>query len=95
MEKYFSMAIETRRNINCSLQDKAKSCCSKVTSIPFSVVKNLWLTQMNKILVIDDDIPGAIDKYIKSKKGDLLTTFTHELNLFEKIFARSITRKLD
>ncbi len=45
-------------------------------------------------IVIDDDIPGAIDKYIKSKKGDLLTTFTHELNLFEKIFARSITRKL-
>ena len=45
-------------------------------------------------IVIDDDIPGAIDKYIKGKKGDLLTTFTHELNLFEKIFARSITRKL-
>lgn len=45
-------------------------------------------------VVIDDDIPEAIDKYIKDKKGDVLTTFTHELNLFEKIFARSITRKL-
>jgi len=45
-------------------------------------------------LIIDDDIPVAIDNYIKDKKGDLLTTFTHELNLFEKIFARSVTRKL-
>lgn len=45
-------------------------------------------------IIIDDDIPFAIDKYIKEKKGDALTTFTHELNLFEKIFARSVTRKL-
>ena len=45
-------------------------------------------------IIIDDDIPFAIDKYIKDKHGDSLTTFTHELNLFEKIFARSITRKL-
>jgi nucleotide-binding universal stress UspA family protein len=45
-------------------------------------------------MVIDDDVPFAIDKYIKEKKGDVLTTFTHELNLFEKIFARSVTRKL-
>ena len=44
--------------------------------------------------IIDEDIPVAIDNYIKEKKGDLLTTFTHELNLFEKIFARSVTRKL-
>ncbi|MEQ9412841.1 MAG: hypothetical protein RIF39_03370, partial [Cyclobacteriaceae bacterium] len=41
-----------------------------------------------------DDVPLAIDKYLKGKKGDVLTTFTHELNLFEKIFARSVTRKL-
>ncbi|MFZ1809351.1 MAG: universal stress protein [Cyclobacteriaceae bacterium] len=45
-------------------------------------------------VVIDDNVPVAIDKYLKEKKGDVLTTFTHELNLFEKIFARSVTRKL-
>jgi len=45
-------------------------------------------------VVIDDNVPVAIDKYLKVKKGDVLTTFTHELNLFEKIFARSVTRKL-
>lgn len=50
--------------------------------------------KINFEIVIDDEIPLAIDNYIKEKKGDLLTTFTHELNLFEKIFARSVTRKL-
>ena len=45
-------------------------------------------------VIIDDDIPLAIDRYIKEKKAELLTTFTHELNLFEKIFARSVTRRL-
>lgn len=45
-------------------------------------------------VVIDDNVPMAIDKYLKEKKGDVLTTFTHELNLFEKIFARSLTRKV-
>ncbi len=59
--------------------------------------KIVELAKYNKIaleIVIDDDVPVAIDAYIKNKKGDVLTTFTHELNLFEKIFARSVTRKL-
>jgi nucleotide-binding universal stress UspA family protein len=45
-------------------------------------------------LIIDDDIPGAIDAYIKETKADLLTTFTHQLSLLEKLFARSVTRTL-
>lgn len=45
-------------------------------------------------VVIDDNVPMAIDKYLNEKKGDVLTTFTHELNLFDKIFARSLTRKV-
>ena len=61
------------------------------------VTKLIEKVNYNKIsldVIIDDNIPVAIDNYIKQKKGDLLTTFTHELNLFEKIFARSVTRKL-
>ncbi len=45
-------------------------------------------------LIIDDDVPKAIDKYIQETKSDLLTTFTHELSLYEKLFGLSITRKL-
>lgn len=45
-------------------------------------------------LIIDDDIPTAIDHYIKETKADLLTAFTHHLSLVEKLFAKSVTRTL-
>jgi len=45
-------------------------------------------------LIIDDDIPVAIDGFIRQSKADLLTTFTHELNLYEKLFGLSVTREL-
>lgn len=45
-------------------------------------------------LVIDENIPQAIDRYIRESKADLLTTFTHELNLYEKLFGLSVTRTL-
>ena len=45
-------------------------------------------------LIVNDDIPLAIDRYIKETKADLLTTFTHHLSLHEKLFARSVTRTL-
>jgi predicted nucleic-acid-binding protein len=45
-------------------------------------------------LIIHDNIPSAIDTYMKEAKADLLTTFTHELSLVDKLFARSVTRTL-
>lgn len=45
-------------------------------------------------LLIDDDVPEAIDGYIRHTKADLLTTFTHELTLYEKLFGLSVTRSL-
>ncbi len=45
-------------------------------------------------LLIDDDIPEAIDRFIRETKADLLTTFTHELNLYEKLFGLSVTRTI-
>jgi len=45
-------------------------------------------------VIIDDNIPAAIDQFIKTTKAELLTTFTHHLNLFEKLFALSVTRTL-
>ena len=45
-------------------------------------------------LLIDEDVAGAIDQYIKETKADLLTTFTHELSLYEKLFGLGVTRKL-
>ena len=45
-------------------------------------------------IIIDENVPAAIDQFIKETKADLLTTFTHHLNIFEKLFARSVTRTL-
>lgn len=59
-----------------------------------TLVQKADYSKISLEVVIDDNVPEAIDKYLKEKKGDVLTTFTHELSLFDKIFARSVTRKL-
>lgn len=45
-------------------------------------------------IIIDENIPAAIDQFIKDTNSELLTTFTHHLSIFEKLFARSVTRTL-
>ncbi|MFN7330037.1 MAG: universal stress protein, partial [Bacteroidota bacterium] len=45
-------------------------------------------------VILDENIPNAIDAFIKETKADLLTTFTHKLSLEEKLFAKSVTRTL-
>jgi nucleotide-binding universal stress UspA family protein len=57
-------------------------------------IKSTGYSRIDFKLLIDDDISEAIDLYIQETKSDLLTTFTHELNLYEKLFGLSVTRKL-
>jgi nucleotide-binding universal stress UspA family protein len=45
-------------------------------------------------LILDENVPEAIDGFIKQSKADLLTTFTHELTLYEKLFGLSVTRTI-
>jgi nucleotide-binding universal stress UspA family protein len=45
-------------------------------------------------IILDENVPQAIDGFIKASKADLLTTFTHELNLYEKLFGLSVTRTI-
>jgi nucleotide-binding universal stress UspA family protein len=59
-----------------------------------TIIKKAAYPKIDLKFVLDDDIPSAIDKYIKETKADLLTTFTPKLTLFDKLFARSVTRKL-
>ncbi|MEQ8425992.1 MAG: universal stress protein [Cyclobacteriaceae bacterium] len=70
-----------------------KNVDAKVEEVKKLVTKANY-SKIHLEVIIDDNVPVAIDNYIKSKKAEALTTFTHELNLFEKIFARSVTRKL-
>lgn len=59
-----------------------------------AIIKQTGYSKLDFKLLIDEDVAGAIDQYIKETKADLLTTFTHELSLYEKLFGLSITRKL-
>jgi nucleotide-binding universal stress UspA family protein len=46
------------------------------------------------LVTVDPDIDGAIDQYSAVCKADLLAMFTHELSFYEKLFDKSITRKM-
>jgi nucleotide-binding universal stress UspA family protein len=46
------------------------------------------------LVTVDPDIDGAIDQYAAVCKADLLAMFTHELSFYEKLFDKSITRKM-
>lgn len=59
-----------------------------------AVIKQTGYSKIDFKLLIHEDVPVAIDQYIKDMKADLLATFTHELSLYEKLFGLSITRKL-
>jgi nucleotide-binding universal stress UspA family protein len=58
------------------------------------IIKKANYAKLDFKLILEDDIPKAIDNYIKETKADLLTTFTHKLSLDEKLFAKSVTRTL-
>lgn len=45
-------------------------------------------------VVVSKDTDEAVEKYVKETKSDLLTTFAHEHSFYEKLFDRSLTRKL-
>jgi nucleotide-binding universal stress UspA family protein len=45
-------------------------------------------------VIVNKSIDQAIEYYVTESKADLLTMFTHDVNFYEKLFDRSITRKM-
>src|SRR5688572_571915 len=45
-------------------------------------------------VIVNKNIEEAIDYYVAESKADLLTMFTHDINFYEKLFNRSVTRKM-
>lgn len=45
-------------------------------------------------VLVNKNIDEAIDYYVKETKADLLTMFTHDVSFYEKLFNRSMTRKM-
>jgi nucleotide-binding universal stress UspA family protein len=77
-------------HVTPSLDKKTEAARLQVEEI----IKRTNYKKLDFKLILDDDIPSAIDGYIKQTKADLLTTFTHKLSLEEKLFAKSVTRTL-
>ncbi|CAN5387100.1 hypothetical protein BH10BAC4_BH10BAC4_27100 [soil metagenome] len=73
-----------------SVDKKVEAAAAAVEEI----IKRVAYSRVDFKLIIDDDIPTAIDHFIKETNADLLTTFTHHLSLVEKLFAKSVTRTL-
>lgn len=46
------------------------------------------------LVLVDNNIDAAIDQYVEVSKADILAMFTHELSFYEKLFDRSMTRKM-
>lgn len=45
-------------------------------------------------VLVNKKIDEAIDQYVDTAKADLLAMFTHDPSVFEKLFDRSMTRKM-
>jgi nucleotide-binding universal stress UspA family protein len=58
------------------------------------MVKKLRCKNIVSLVLVDRDVEGAIDQYIGVCKADLLTMFTHDLSFYEKLFDKSMTRKM-
>jgi len=75
----------------------ANAIDKKVEASKLAVEEMIGKSNYGKIdfrVILDENVPNAIDAFIKETKADLLTTFTHKLSLEEKLFAKSVTRTL-
>ena len=59
-----------------------------------AIVKKAGVNNVICKVIVNKDIDEAIDYYVTEAKADLLTMFTHDVKFYEKLFNRSITRKM-
>lgn len=58
------------------------------------VLRNFSYKNIITLVLVDNDIDSALDQYVEVSKADVLAMFTHEISFFEKIFDKSMTRKM-
>jgi nucleotide-binding universal stress UspA family protein len=59
-----------------------------------SVLKRFTYKNIITLVLVDNDIDSALDQYVELSRADALAMFTHEIGFFEKVFDRSMTRKM-
>lgn len=73
---------------------EATSTDLNAKQIKSDLVKKMKYEKISFHLSKNDAIPEAIDNFMVDRKADILIMFTHKLSFFEKLFSRSVTRKL-
>jgi len=58
------------------------------------IVKKAGVTNIICKVIVNKNIDEAIDYYVAESNADLLTMFTHDVSFYEKLFNRSMTRKM-
>lgn len=58
------------------------------------IVKKAGITNVVCKVIVNKNIDEAIDYYVAKTNADLLTMFTHDVSFYEKLFNRSMTRKM-
>jgi nucleotide-binding universal stress UspA family protein len=62
--------------------------------ITTDLITELNYSKIKLKIIKNDDIIAGMDEYIADNKADILAMFTRELTFFEKLFGKSITRKM-
>jgi len=58
------------------------------------IVKKAGVTNVVCKVIVNKNIDEAIDYYVAESNADLLAMFTHDVSFYEKLFNRSMTRKM-
>ena len=86
--------------------DKFQSQVHLIHVVPFSKDVAATEAKIDKVMMksgyknvivrilVNERVDVAIDNYVKASKADLLTMFTHEKSFYEKLFNRSMTKRM-
>lgn len=58
------------------------------------VLKKFSYKNIITLVLVDNDVNSALEHYVEVSRADVLAMFTHEISFFEKVFDRSMTRKM-
>jgi len=59
-----------------------------------SVLKKFPYKNIVTLVLVDNDVDSALDQYVEVSRADVLAMFTHEISFFEKVFDKSMTRRM-
>lgn len=59
-----------------------------------TLIKEAKYSKISLHVASNDNISDAVDGFVTEQKADLLALFTHQLDFYEKLFGRSVTRQL-